>query len=487
MNNLLKHENATLRLGTGSEIAICLRDPQRRNFERNCDDFEYASYRSSFEGFQIFNSHGDMIADLSRDGTFDILQGLLTLTLFVDEGAYVLRHTRQGHSLCLSIPASRGWTLQCYINLIVDPAEMKLVPDLTDVSISYGMMGNGFDPNASAPAHLETLRKEMLEGRPQISTFHTEHIFSSEFENPMFGLYVLQLLFAQSSSDRRLITRVLEKIARLLGPMHPDVVAMSLHYMIIYGSSYNPERSTSLHEELGLLRGPPILMASWDILLRAAALNPEALDSDSIFASPKEIISSGLFLKWVIFHDDSSWNHIVRESLDLLLESFDSDISDNAAVKDVRRTFKRLFILATDTAASAVEVVRYARSKDPSLDSNGNLIAPIATDRIYNASDMAFALRCVAGLYEWAEIVPTFRGRAGWLRRYSGLEGDLLFLFRDLAAEASAIELLDSRYVDRLLAARRVPMLVLAAAISNLDLCGWLASKIMKRLRQTPV
>jgi hypothetical protein len=110
-------------------------------------------------------------------------------------------------------------------------------------------------------------------------------LLGGKFENPMLGIYGGHLLALQPEPDRELLREVYANLCNLVGP-HPDVQALLI-------ALRDPRAQELTYAE------PPMLHASWSLVLRASTpkhdLRPDRSYSARIAAS---LWGGGAWLSW---------------------------------------------------------------------------------------------------------------------------------------------------------------------------------------------
>jgi hypothetical protein len=241
---------------------------------------------------------GELVADLTGAPTG---AGCAGCNFTLDPGRYLLRSVLDsGPAIEQTIVVVRDWQTRIYIRLIESgmPPSKTSVPradiptpgwrlDLPHMGIimvrdifSSGPSHDDARWTAAARQALTARRSEAAPNREMMQA-----LLQGKFENPMWGIYAGHLLAMQPNPDRALLREVYTNLSNLVGE-HPDVEALLI-------ALEDPKAYSLTYWE------PPMLFASWSLVLRASTtqrdLRPERSYSARIAAS---LWGSGAWLSW---------------------------------------------------------------------------------------------------------------------------------------------------------------------------------------------
>jgi hypothetical protein len=243
-------------VGGGAQIFLCARRWSAPGVE--FDDSTKAPDLS------LHQPSGETIVDLGASGRGErsLQDPMLTATVDVGPGAYLLRWRDDGVVAEQSVEAVKDWQTQVFL--------LEDAKDETHLAISVLMGQGGFnsdDPNA----RLADDARIALADERRVATQAVIETLFAKFENPMLGLFGAHLMLLARDDEREQTSfdGVVENLAGLLGPNQPDVVALATQ-----GGS----RSIS---ELEPVTSPPMLWRSWLLLIEASNDRPDLLPADT--------------------------------------------------------------------------------------------------------------------------------------------------------------------------------------------------------------
>ena len=208
---------------------------------------------------------GATIIDLGEAGRGDrsLLDPMLTATVDVDPGAYLLRWRDESGAIAeQTVEAVKDWQTQVFL---LEDAKGE-----AHQAISILMSQGGFDWDDPKARLADDARIALADERRVASQVITEALFA-KFERPMLGLFGahLMLLARDDEWEQAYFDGVVGNLAALLGPNQPDVVALATQ------SGYQPIA------DLEPVTSPPMLWRSWLLLVEASNDRPELLPADT--------------------------------------------------------------------------------------------------------------------------------------------------------------------------------------------------------------
>jgi hypothetical protein len=241
---------------------------------------------------------GDLIADLTDAPT---RAGCAGHIFQLDPGKYLLRAVLDaGPPVEQTVVVAHDWQTRVYIRLVESTTSISEPPmpraeiptpgwklELPHMGII--MVRDDMDSRPSpddfrwTTAARQALAARRSDAAPNREMMHA--LLQGKFENPMLGIYAGHLLAMQKDPDRDLLREVYGNLCRLIGE-HPDVEAFLI-------ALDDPKARDLTYRE------PPMLYASWALVLRASTaqhdLRPQRSYSARIAAS---LWGSGAWLSW---------------------------------------------------------------------------------------------------------------------------------------------------------------------------------------------
>ncbi len=309
--------------GRGAEIFLLT----RRWSSRTPEDGDPRSEPRSLSELSLHRPDGETILDLGRSGSDDFpdWDPVAGTTIAVDPGAYLLRW-RDGSGITAeqSVQAVRGWQSQVFLL-----EEGHGAGQSGRHRVSVLMSQHGFRPDDSMLRVVEETRSALADERKIASEFINESLFD-KFDNPMLGLFGAHLMLlaqeavreAEEEQSRRmsgaerlrppvgfdqsLFDGVVDNLRYLLGPDHPDVVALSTKSVDLPLDALQP------------VTVPPMLWRSWLLLIEASNTSP-ALVPIAVWRRTLTLLPLRPFLVWSPEKDDgetaSEWERSAARAL----------------------------------------------------------------------------------------------------------------------------------------------------------------------------
>lgn len=209
--------------------------------------------------------------------------------LELNPGSYRLR--RAGANVLempLFIPA--GWQLQVF--LMASPGARSSAP-LIDFSRPAVLLSRRpFHHEDRAWRVTEQARQGLAMRRSVVRVEDLREMSFVSLDTPMLGIYGAHLLLMEGKkAEIELVRDIVRNLRTLVGP-HPDVEALAL------GCNLPVEQSK-------VLMWPPMLAASWQLIVQGTASHPELVPSDSLAAwvASRLWTSGGPWLSWTPVDD----------------------------------------------------------------------------------------------------------------------------------------------------------------------------------------
>jgi hypothetical protein len=311
-------------VGHGAEIVI-----MARRFSRPGSDHDPEAERPA--PLSLRQAGGGVLADLDRDGDgrLDLVDTALGTRIAVDPGTYMLHWTgREGIEVEQSVQAVAGWQIQVFVLTEVVHAGRHRATIL--------MSRGEYEPSADARL-VEAARCALADERKVASADNTRTFARSE--DPMLALYGAHLMLIAARSieavehaagrggqpqgvspvtfDQAVFDDAVRRLQMMLGPEHPDVVALATR-----ASDQNIESPAPV-------AAPPMLWRSWVLLIDASNRRPDLLPASTWWPTVKQLHLRP-FLAWSPDGDPdgsrAAWTSAIRE----VLASADPDDGDAA-------------------------------------------------------------------------------------------------------------------------------------------------------------
>jgi hypothetical protein len=263
-------------LGSGATIFL---------FSREWRPPDGKGTRNPAAGLKLFDTSGKLLVDLEEmaeiRATADPSAGC---SIAVAPGEYRLRLDRaDGTALERALIAVRGWQTQIFMLQRDDGKRRR--PDLEGGAVVMSNRGH-FEPNDEL-TRLSELARYGLAQHHKILSDDLQQLLSGKFDNPMLGLFGAHLIIRDMPEDHVLLDTVLDNLEALLGSDHPDVVALELRR--------KSPQTTTIKE----FHQPPMLRASWDLLVEASFRSPAILSMGSAVESiGAEVVPNASWLVW---------------------------------------------------------------------------------------------------------------------------------------------------------------------------------------------
>lgn len=250
-------------LGSGSRLLISAREWSLDNSRAHPDPAAALSIilpsgdKIAFAAIATIRTEGDAYAI----GAVEVDSGLYRVELALPDGSRLRR----------ALHASPGWTTQLYM-LFRDATEQSL-PDLAGGSVAIAQQPVVHDEQA----RLAEIALDALTQHRAILSEQMRQILRDKFEQPLLGLIGAHLLLREPD-QAGLFEVVVNNLTDMLGFEHPDVSALR--------TKLSPAEAAPVIE-------PPMLRASWDLLVEASGDNPELIVPNSDAAKIAEFIVPG--------------------------------------------------------------------------------------------------------------------------------------------------------------------------------------------------
>ena len=279
------------------------------------------------------------------------------LGIALDPGTYRLRvETAPGVRFEMAVPALRGWHTQVIL-LQRQGLSGHKSPDLDSASvcITRSNRWNAHDPNERLT---ESAKLALIDRRPVASLAFLKHILRGKTKDAMLGVLGGHLALLEDRPRVQLLAQVVRNLRRLLGESQADVEALALAAGM---------RTSHVFDV------PPMLRASWKIVLEHAVDRPELVPRGSLTARIATMVTAQD--PWLIWRtpEAEGWSSVEIERFRSAVALFGPRYAD-----DVRYHARHLQL----PAATVVALMRASQSTPPpSAGPPGGATTPVPKRR----------------------------------------------------------------------------------------------------------
>lgn len=253
-------------LGKGGGLFILVRDPDKVPGR--------PSRRRPWTGVSVRVPSRRESMPASRWTSVNADLGYSALHVAVKPGtATVQVRYRKAGIQSMAVPVCHGWQTQILLMLPPSPGPAGGDrPLLADASVFMRSLesGAGFDPEQARLTELA--RQGLAQARTPIAADDLQQMLHGKFSNPMLGIFGAWFVLSRPKLDRALLDLVLENLERLI-PTHPDVQALRIAAR--HGSH-------SLAAASYRFSSPPMLLRSWEEIVKASASEPGLIEPGSL-------------------------------------------------------------------------------------------------------------------------------------------------------------------------------------------------------------
>lgn len=247
-------------------------------------------------GLSLHRLNGERLVDLAQCGQHDAGARWAGAHLALPAGAWRLRLTPQDHQpqrfveqVIWLIP---GWQTQVFLlagGRGETEADRRV--QLDTASVLMARAGQGFDPERPDLRWAESALRALRQAGNIPGATRTEMLWA-KFENPMLGLYAGLLHLRRKAIDPLLLREVVNHLRALVGNL-PDVLALG--HGLARRDEATRQDSDFMHwlQQPTHLATPPMLRASWDLLLQASALQPALLPPQALASRAAQALTTG--------------------------------------------------------------------------------------------------------------------------------------------------------------------------------------------------
>ncbi len=268
---------------------------------------------------------GEVLSSMDQASLETTLDPCVTMYMRVDSGPYRLRVTYEdGKSVEQIVIACKGWQTQVYLLLDEAIGRKDRRADLINAAMTLRRPSEGY--SADDPMlRLEAIARQALEFDRHILSDEMRSRITSPGASPMLALFGAHLLIreakdakaekadaapdseAKEVDNRPQVRMIVENLRRAIGP-HPDVEAIAI--------------GAGVADPNFVFEFPPLLRASWRLLLKASADRPSLIPAASFTSRVSDRMwGEGTWFLWVdpdskeSFDRTALWQTAAREIL----------------------------------------------------------------------------------------------------------------------------------------------------------------------------
>jgi hypothetical protein len=306
---------ATQSAGSGSEVFLMTRSWSARDLRSVHPPSDMLLRRPD----------GTTVAELHNLGTESGRDPARGATIEVNPGAYLLDWHDDDAVIDVeqALYAVPGWQTQVF--LLGEPDEDRGI----NYRVSMLMTKSGFQPEDRGARTVEVARSALAGERKVASSTISDSLFA-KFDNPMLGLFGAHLMLLAHEAELNAVAEqrrnrskkhplppvqfrqeqfdhVVQHLAGLLGPDHPDVVALTT-------KTSNPRLTA-----LAPVTMPPLLWRSWLLLIEGSHDHPPLVPADT-WRRARRPLPLRPFLIWAVSGEEDQdvedeWRREVRRVL----------------------------------------------------------------------------------------------------------------------------------------------------------------------------
>jgi len=251
------------------------------------------------KGLSLHQLDGSSIAKLWEIGEKDLSRRWSGVHLQLNEGLYLIRQSIELHQYVeQTIYVVQGWQTQVFLlSSGVGNKERDCQADLGSASVLMARPQDGFDPERYDLRWTESALRALRQSRSVPGSIRNEMLWA-KFENPMLGIYGALLLLRQEDCPADLLREVFGNLMGLVGPL-PDVLAIGWSAILRARKKVGDNFLQELIRQSHHLATPPMLRASWNILLEASVLHPGLIPQGCFSAKvAQQLIASQPWFCW---------------------------------------------------------------------------------------------------------------------------------------------------------------------------------------------
>jgi len=251
------------------------------------------------QGISLHELGGKEVCDFASDAQRSREERWAGCHYAVAPGAYRLRFfTRMSDFTEQIIYVVKGWQTQVFLVVSAnDSSEGGRRANLESASVLMARPTQGFDPARQDLRWTESAL-QALSGAANIPGAARTEMLWNKFQNPMLGIYAGLLHLRRDGIDRQVLRTVFSNLMGLVGPL-PDVLAIGWGLALRDRETRNDVLFMQALERPGDLSMPPLLRASWDLIVEASVSNQQIVPAGSFAErSSRRLTRAGPWYTW---------------------------------------------------------------------------------------------------------------------------------------------------------------------------------------------
>lgn len=295
-----------LKLGKGASIFVFARD-------WNPSDRPRSTGHHPATGLTLRSADGAVLVDLKKRSRTNLkADPWAACNIEINPGAYLLAvEVATGEIFEMTLIAVEGWRTQVFLlQRDHEKSPRGRHPDLASASIRMAK-SEAFSLSDTDDRFSELARLALVDRR-QVLSQQLDGILRYKFQNPMLGILGGHLLLRLPKPDWELLRVVVKNLRTRIfqGRLHPDVEALAL------------EAGLKAQSDFSI---PPMLRASWEIMLKHSLKVPKLIPPGSLGARiAASVTNQDPWLVWRGTAGKQNW-------MDEILPDFEEYLSRTAA------------------------------------------------------------------------------------------------------------------------------------------------------------
>lgn len=366
-----------LDIGNGSQLFIFVHDDIERKI-------------NVARGLSLHDQDGKQVASISKQGVSNLAEKWAACNISLKPGQYRLRlQTKVIGRLEQTISTHDGWQThvflgnRSYTRSVVQKANRYARrADLPNASILMTRLGEGFDARRDDLRWMESARLGLQGNRPVANAGEMRNLLYEKFQNPILGIFGAHLLLLEPELKLDLLNTVVENLFNILGPQ-PDVQALRLHLHHLEKRPCDPMPVSSV---------PPMLLASWKILLALSADYPGLIPYGSLAGRvATELWGDGVWLTWQLQDDGQQLFEVDEDEPESLYPSFreiydrlekETDLNQILLDKKLNQLEESVVQYITHLLPTSFEKAQLTQDDDPDEESLSKLFRSNVNDEV---------------------------------------------------------------------------------------------------------
>lgn len=251
------------------------------------------------QGLSLHDLDGTLLADFGTVGERNPVDRWAGVHLELTAGAYRLRLSRSTRRFSEQIIClAKGWQTQVFLLAEgVGDSDLDRRVNLAGASVLMARPDVGFNPERQDLRWTESALRALRQSENIPGSVRTEMLWE-KFRNPMLGIYAGLLHLRRKEINSWLLRQVFHNLMGLVGPL-PDVLAIGWGLALRDPNTKEDALFMQALNRPGDLSTPPLLRASWELLVEATVLQPELVPAGSFAErASMRLTTAGPWFSW---------------------------------------------------------------------------------------------------------------------------------------------------------------------------------------------